>query len=63
MRRTFVLAMLMVFSQGVVCGAEDSKAERAAALACAFSVPNAPVMPAAFIAASRWLWMTRKAPA
>ena len=42
---------------------EDSKAERAAALACAFSVPDAPVMPAAFIAASRWLWMMRKAPA
>jgi ketosteroid isomerase-like protein len=28
MRRTFVLAMLMVLSHGVVCGAEDSKAER-----------------------------------
>jgi ketosteroid isomerase-like protein len=28
MRRTFVLAMLMVLSHGVVCGAADSKAER-----------------------------------
>ena len=40
-----------------------SKAERAADLACAFSVPVAPVMLAACSAASRLLWMTLKAPA
>ena len=28
MRRTFVLVILMVLSQGVVCGAQDSRAER-----------------------------------
>jgi len=41
----------------------DSKAERAADFACRFSVPDAPVMLAARIAASRWLWMIAKAPA
>ncbi|MNL62269.1 hypothetical protein D3C87_1862780 [compost metagenome] len=40
-----------------------SKAERAADLACAFSVPELPVMLAACIAASRLLWMMAKAPA
>ena len=41
----------------------DSKAERAADLACRFRVPSEPVMLAASIAASRLLWMTAKAPA
>ena len=40
-----------------------SKAERAADLACRFSVPSRPVMLAASIAASRLLWITAKAPA
>ena len=37
-----------------------SKADRAADLACAFSVPVSPVMLAARIAASRLLWMMRE---
>ena len=40
-----------------------SKAERAADLACRFSVSEAPVMFAACIAASRLLWMMPKASA
>ena len=41
----------------------DSKAERAADLAWALSVPGSPVMLAASSAASRLLWMTWKASA
>ena len=41
----------------------DSKAERAADLACALSVPRSPVTFAACRAASRLLWMIWNAPA
>ena len=41
----------------------DSKAERAAALACAFSVPDDPVTFVASSAAVRLLWMIWNAPA